>query len=215
MRRHDHIFVDPAAWHWLIEGRADIAADTLVAPWVAKGWPLIGRRTTIGERTGVPLGLSLPPFAGRKRLSFLMQNSDIVSIARPPVLSSTIPFAPATWWPTLFHLARLASRHSAEARVFGSLAWQTVTRLDYLTPSSDIDLLLSVTRDTDLLGFARDLARTEATAPMRLDGEFVRCDGAAVNWREFLAGQQEVLVKTVAGISLVKSLAFLSEGADE
>ena len=40
---------------------------------------------------------------------------------------------------------------------------------------------------------------------MRLDGELVRDDGAAVNWREFHAGAREILVKTVGGVALLDS----------
>ena len=48
-----------------------------------------------------------------------------------------------------------------------------------------------------------DLAAIEAAAPMRLDGELVRDDGAAVNWREFHAGAREILVKTIDGVALL------------
>jgi phosphoribosyl-dephospho-CoA transferase len=94
--------------------------------------------------------------------------------------------------------------------VFGSLAWRALTGLDYLTGRSDLDLLLHVHRDTDLLRLAADLALIEALAPMRLDGEFVRGDGAAVNWREFHAGAREILVKTVGGVALLDTTQFLS-----
>ena len=85
---------------------------------------------------------------------------------------------------------------AVEARVFGSLAWRALTGLDYLTDRSDLDLLLHVHRDTDIHRLTAELAGIEAAAPMRLDGELVRDDGAAVNWREFHAGAREILVKT-------------------
>ena len=66
-----------------------------------------------------------------------------------------------------------------------------------MTDRSDLDLLLHVHRDTDLHPPGRRPGRIEAAAPMRLDGELIRDDGAAVNWREFHAGAREVLVKTI------------------
>ena len=104
---------------------------------------------------------------------------------------------------------RLAAEHQAEARVFGSLAWQALTGLDYLTGSSDLDLLLHVRDDVDVQRLIAELAEIEAGAPMRLDGELVRADGAAANWREFHAGAAEILVKTTAEVTLVTRERFL------
>ena len=188
----------------------DLAAEPLVALWADKGWPLVGRRAMPGEAQGVPLGLPLPPLAGKRRLSLLMQAEDIVSTSPPPALKSARGAAPPAWRPTLDALGELASRHSVEARLFGSLAWRALTGLDYVTDRSDLDLLLHVHRDTDIHRLTAELAGLEAAAPMRLDGELVRDDGAAVNWREFHAGAREVLVKTVGGVALLDRSLFLS-----
>ena len=155
-----------------------------------------------GEASGVALGLPLPPFAGKKRLCFLLPSDAIVSVARPPLLKDVRTSAPRRWWPALDRLDELALRHSVEARAFGSLAWQALTGLDYVTGRSDLDLLLDVGRNTDLDRLVRDIAALETTAPMRLDGELMREDGAAVNWREFHAGSGEVLVKRIEDVRL-------------
>jgi phosphoribosyl-dephospho-CoA transferase len=114
------------------------------------------------------------------------------------------------WCPTLDRLGKLALRHSVEARVFGSLAWRILTGLDYLTDRSDLDLLLDVRRETDLDRLVADIAAIEADAPMRLDGELMRDDGAAVNWRELHAGAGEVLVKSIDGVGLLDRDLFIS-----
>jgi phosphoribosyl-dephospho-CoA transferase len=54
------------------------------------------------------------------------------------------------------------------------------------------------------------VAASETDAPMRLDGELMREDGAAVNWREFHAGAGEVLVKDIEGIRLLDRELFIS-----
>ena len=208
MRRHQLAFVSPAAWRSLLQTRDDLATDHLVADWVDKGWPLIGRRATAGEPHGVALGLPLPPFAGRRRLSLLMQPEDVLSTAQPPALSTARGVAPRAWWPTIDALDEVAARHALKARMFGSLAWCVLTGLDYLTDRGDLDLLLYVHRDTDLHRLAAEIARVEAAAPMRVDGELVRDDGVAVNWREFGAGAREILVKTVGGVTLLDRDGF-------
>ena len=158
IRRHDLIFVSPAGWRSLLETRADLAADAFVALWADRGWPLIGRRAAPGEAHGVPLGLPLPPSAGKRRLALLAQAEDIASASPPPALKSARGAAPPAWQPTLDALDALASRHSVDVRLFGSLAWQVLTGLDYLTDRSDLDLLLHVHHDTDIHRLTTELA---------------------------------------------------------
>ncbi|WP_038762003.1 malonate decarboxylase holo-[acyl-carrier-protein] synthase, partial [Burkholderia pseudomallei] len=49
---------------------------------------------------------------------------------------------PPAWRPTLARLRALADAHRVDCRVFGSLAWQTLTGLRYLSDESDLDVLL-------------------------------------------------------------------------
>jgi phosphoribosyl-dephospho-CoA transferase len=210
LRRHDLVYVSSSAWRSLLKTRDDLAGEPLVARWVDRGWPLIARRAVPGEAAGLPLGLPLPPFAGKRRISLLMQLDDIVSTAPPPELIACIKVAPMRWRRTLSKVASLASRHSVQPRIFGSLAWRMLTGLDYLTDGSDLDLLLPVSRGIDLVRLTSELAAIEAVAPMRLDGELVRDDGAGVNWRELHAGVAEVLLKTSSGVTLQKANFLLS-----
>ena len=211
--RHDLVFVSRPGWRTMLAERPDLTDEPLMARWPEEGWPAIRRRAMPGESSGMALGVPLPPSAGKKRLCFLLQTDDIMSVAQSPSLNDAREVAPLAWQPTLDRLADLASRHSIKARVFGSLAWRTLTGLDYLTPRSDLDLLLDVRRETDLDCLAADLAAVEADAPMRIDGELMRDDGAAVNWREFHAGASEVLVKHIDGVRLLSRRGFMSGGA--
>ena len=197
----------------MLAARDDLAVEPLVARWAEEGWPAIRRRAIPGEPSGMALGMPLPPFAGKRRLAFVVQTDDVVSIARPPSLHVASGSAPSSWRSTLERLDELSLRHAVGARVFGSLAWQTLTGLDYVTRHSDLDLLLDIDRDTDLDRLTADLATIEATAPIRLDGELMRPDGAAVNWRELHSGADEVLVKRIDGVGLLDRRAFIAGGA--
>jgi phosphoribosyl-dephospho-CoA transferase len=211
IRRHDLVLVSPAAWRSLLQRHDDLAGEPLVVEWVDRGWPLIARRAMHGEADGLPLGLPLPPFAGKRRLSVLAQPEDIVSTAPPPGLSAAISVAPNRWQQTLGAVVSLASRFGVEARIFGSLAWCTLTGLDYLTDTSDLDLLLPIHCCSDLVRMTADLAAMEAKAPMRIDGELMRDDGAAVNWRELHTGARELLVKTIDSVALLDAKIFLGD----
>lgn len=204
MRRHDLVFVDAAAWRAQIATCDELAADRIVATWAEHRWPLVCRRASSSD--GIALGLPLP---GKRRLSFVVRREDIISTSPPPSLAAASRVAPRAWWSTLAALHELAVSHGVEARVFGSLAWQTLTGLCYLTAGSDLDLLLHIEHDTDARGLVGGLAEIEESAPMRIDGELMRSDGAAVSWRELHVHGREILVKTVGGVALLDAERFL------
>jgi phosphoribosyl-dephospho-CoA transferase len=208
-RRHDLVFVSPTAWRSFVETRDDLAEDPLVAGWVDRGWPLIARRLAPEEGHGVPLGLPLPPSAGKRRIGLLMDPAGIRSIARPPLLSAAFRVAPAAWIPTLHTLNHMATRLDVEARVFGSLAWCLLTGLSYLTARSDLDFILSLPRPRDFPELMTELDSIDSAAPMRLDGEIVRDDGAGVHWRELHSGAPDVLAKTAGRPTLLNSTEFI------
>jgi phosphoribosyl-dephospho-CoA transferase len=212
LRRHDLIFVSPAAWRCLLQTRDDLSGEPLIVHWADRGWPLVARRATPCESDGVALGLPLPPFAGKRRISLLMRPEDIIAKAPPLELHAAMNAAPEPWRHTLDELASLASRQGAQARIFGSLAWRALTGLDYLSAGSDLDFLLPLPRETDLARLTTSLAAIDAAAPMRLDGELVRDDGASANWRELHTGEREVLVKTAGAVALLDAKHFLSGG---
>lgn len=194
----------------MLDARDDLAADSLLARWPKMRWPAIRRRALPCEADGLALGLPLPPSAGKKRISLLVDFNHVASVARPPLLRQARAYAPRNWWPTLDRLDGLARRHAVDARVFGSLAWQSLTGLDYVTGRSDLDVLFEFQGETDLDRFVADVAEIETGAPMRLDGELTGADGAAVNWREFHGGASELLVKSIERVVLLGRHQFIS-----
>jgi len=194
----------------MLDARGDLATESLLARWPKMRWPTVRRRALPSEATGLALGVPLPPSAGKKRLSLLVDVDHIASVARPPLLRQARPYAPRNWWQALDRLDELAHRHSVDARVFGSLAWQALTGLDYVTGRSDLDVLFEFRRETDIDRFVADVAAIETGAPMRLDGELMGADGAAVNWREFHGGASELLVKSIERVVLLGRHQFMS-----
>ena len=209
LRRHDLVFVSPTAWRSFLETREDLAGDPLVAGWVDRGWPLIARRLAPEEGHGVPLGLPLPPSAGKRRIGLLMDPAGVKSTARPPLLSAALRVAPGAWIPALRALNHVAARLGVEARVFGSLAWCLLTGLNYLSVSSDLDFILSLPHSRNFAELMTELDSIDSAAPMRLDGEIVRHDGVGVHWRELHSGARDVLAKTAGVPRLLNSAEFI------
>lgn len=210
LQRHQLVRLKPASWSELLHARGDLAGEPLLQGWADCGWPLIARRPLPGEAGGHALGLPLPPSAGKRRIAVNVQYEDIDVVSSLPRLSETIDSAPAAWESSLHRLDALAERYGVEAGVFGSLAWQWLTGLAYLSPSSDLDIVWTLPQREHIRAFLDELAGIETKAPMRLDGELARTDGAGVNWRELHAGAKDLALKTSGDVHLCTYEAFVA-----
>lgn len=207
LRRHQLVRLYPAAWESLLRARADLAGESLLYDWATRSWPLIARRRGPLDGDGVVLGLPLPPSAGKRRIAVEVRTGDVASVDPLPSVSEVLGTAPAVWQRCLQELMDLSRTYGVRDGVFGSLCWQLITGLTYLGPHSDIDIAWTLPRADQLEGFLDALADIDARAPVRLDGELVRADGAGANWRELRAGGAELALKTA-------TRALLSARAD-
>ncbi|VTZ48279.1 Phosphoribosyl-dephospho-CoA transferase [Methylocella tundrae] len=211
--RHALLRVEAQAYALMLAERPDLT-DPLLKDWVLADRPLIARRRApCDARDLVPAGVPLPPAHGKKRIALQLAPGAILSLEPPPLLADCAAFAPAGWRPAIEAILHFCNGVGVEPRVFGALAWSALTGLDYLSPSSDLDLLFAVAPDADVAALLEGLARIDAGAPMRLDGEILRLDvGFAGNWRELAAGAEEILVKTIKDVALWPRRAFLTPG---
>jgi phosphoribosyl-dephospho-CoA transferase len=202
-QRHTLIYPRPQAWTRLLENRDGLARHPLLLEWAERGWPLIARRPSAHERDGVAVGLPLPPAAGKARIALIIAVEDIARVAPLPALSQAIGTAPTAWQPHLHTLQRASKDHGVTVQVFGSLAWEHLTGLSYVTDASDLDLAWSAPRRPQFASLLNTIAHTDAASPMRLDGEIVFADGAAANWRELHSNAAHVILKTSSALTLV------------
>jgi phosphoribosyl-dephospho-CoA transferase len=213
--RHRFVRVARDALEACVASRADLRDEALVRDWGARGWPLIVRRTGPCDAgaAGVPLGLPLPRSAGKRRIGVTLPAEAIKSVQLPPALASLRDIAPVKWHASIDALDAVARRYGVSCHAFGSLAWQGLTGLRYLSDQSDLDILFDLPLASDvpvaLAALLADIAACDAVAPMRIDGEIIRMDGAGVNWRELHAGIDEVVVKSSANVVLASPRAFL------
>ena len=189
--RHDLVRVEPAAFEAYaayLRDRPFLGAGALACGWAEAGRPLIVRRIGPGDPDHcIPLGLPLPPDAeGRRRIAIALPPDGLAPV-RSPTLAEARTSAPAAWHPTLDALDAVGARHGLVPRPFGSLLWQAVTGLAYLTAGSDLDVLwpLADAWEPDRLrGLLDGIAAVAERAPMRLDGEVLCPDGGGIQWRE-------------------------------
>lgn len=207
IERHTMVKVSAAGWSAVMTRYPELASEPIVAGWARAGHPLIVRRLAYSDAVGlVPLGLPLPPSHGKRRIALSLPAADIVASALPPLLSDAAAAAPSAWGETIELLLKLLPG----TRTYGSLAWQHLTGLPYLSDSSDLDLLWPLSSAEQARTLPSDIARVAKQAPMRLDGEIAGPAGA-VQWRELTGtDEDEIIVKSSAGVSSATRAAFLA-----
>jgi len=204
------------------ECRASIAAQVTddkmhaqAAAWLAEDRPLVVARQPCGEaRSGaIAVGLALPPAQGKHRISLTVAAKDIARYTPPLRLTDAIVHAPAEWQPALAELESSAAKIDLELRVFGSLAWQALSGIQYLNPQSDIDLLWRPLSNAQLQQGIALLSRWEQDRGLRADGEVLFGRSSAVSWREWATlrsgNDQRVLVKRASSAELVEARELL------
>ncbi|MBB4396301.1 malonate decarboxylase holo-[acyl-carrier-protein] synthase [Bradyrhizobium sp. ERR14] len=207
LARHSMVKASASAWTAVMNRYPELASEPIVAGWADAGRPLIVRRPACSDTADlVPLGLPLPPSHGKRRIAVSLAAADIVASAPPPLLADAAAVAPEAWQATIEKLVRLLP----ETRSYGSLAWQHLTGLPYLTDSSDLDLLWPLSSVRQPASLLSDIAGIAKQAPMRLDGEIVGPAGG-VQWRELTGTDaDEVLVKGSTGVTTTTRAAFLA-----
>jgi phosphoribosyl-dephospho-CoA transferase len=192
----------------------DDAMHVQVAAWLAADRPLVVARQpdTIAPNT-ISVGLALPPAQGKRRIALSVAAHEIVRYTPPLLLADAIAHAPVEWQLALAELDAAATNIDIELRVFGSLAWQALSGLHYLTSQSDIDLLWHPLSHTQLQRGIALLARWEQASGLRADGEVLFGASSAVSWREWSTlksgDDQRILVKCTSSADLVDARELL------
>lgn len=111
------------------------------------------------------------------------------------------------------HLYRSAEGRGIKFAVYGSLAWQALTGLAYVTPTSDLDVLVTVRSERELME-SLDLMKGRA-GNLPLDGEVIFPNGMAVAWKEVDQLRKDgweglVLAKSLMDVQLIGARQFFT-----
>ncbi|GAC1419321.1 MAG: malonate decarboxylase holo-[acyl-carrier-protein] synthase [Burkholderiaceae bacterium] len=213
-QRHSLVWLTPTGWDAVQAANlgAVAGARDAMARWRAADWPLVATRRTADLPPGrTAVGLPLPPDActGTKpRIACVVEAGGILRHSAALGLGAALTSVPTHWRATLAALYLEAEESGLCLRVFGSLAWQSITGMHYLHEASDIDLLCSPTSERELNVSIELLTRYALVLP--LDGEIIFPRAAGVAWKEWCdvlswppRSPRRVLVKYVDGVELV------------
>lgn len=212
--RHTLVWIRPESRAAVSAQVADEKLRAHVASWLAADRPLVvARQPDNIVADTIAVGLASPPVQGKRRIALGVSARDIVRHTPPLLLADTIAHAPAELQPELAELHDSAINTGIKLHVFGSLAWQALSGMQYLTPQSDIDLLWHPRSNMQLQQGIALLERWEISSGLRADGEVLFGAGCAVSWREWAAmgcgDDQRVLVKRERSAGLVAARELL------
>ena len=214
LRRHDLVWLATDSDAGVFAANARHA--TIVREWVAQQRPLVVARQPEDISAGyVALSISIALPALRQRVCVHVPRQLLVRHWGALPLASAIPGAPRQWQAAMAKIGQLCHALGIRAGVYGSLAFQILTRQDYLTPTSDLDLLFDCSPGVDLPALLAGLQDASA-GDLRIDGEVRLQGGWAVPWRELAmalaaGGPARVLAKSDRAASLMDVGEFLEQ----
>jgi phosphoribosyl-dephospho-CoA transferase len=213
LRRHQLARLSEGGWATILERPWDQQARDCLTHWATHRLPLVVTRQPhdAAAHGSIALGLPAPARWDRRRLALQVPRGAVLCLDEFPSLAEVqAMLPPAARYPTRKLIDRLDTCR-ATSRVFGSYGWQALSGLDHLRPGSDLDIAVSV----DAAAHADDVTHVLQSfdvTQLRLDGELLFNDGAAVAWREWIewrAGSaRAVMVKQLNGVTLERDVAW-------
>jgi phosphoribosyl-dephospho-CoA transferase len=195
LRRHSFVWItDSGSSSRFAEGKTTLNDVVCLRNWLGRGRPVIIRRPCISEDgKSVYVGLSLPPDPVKRRLAFRLPFSSLANVVEPPLWTEC-----AQAFSESSHMASpilsIIEAAKLPLQTFGSYAWQHHTGLSYVTPHSDIDLIIPINRREDWRRFRHLMSETQMT-DHRVDLEIILNGDASFHWREFEAPGTRLLFK--------------------
>ena len=183
LQRHHLIWLDPLLD--VTPCTPDFGHAAFVRGWAVEERPFVVARQpkqSLMGATHIALGLSLPKPATRQRISLYVPKEAILRQSAPMELR--LSMAPAPHWQMLIsRILDICTTAHVTPCVYGSLLWQTISNREYITDTSDLDVLFVCNNSSNMNLLLDSLASLNESGP-RLDGEILAPAGWAVAWRE-------------------------------
>jgi phosphoribosyl-dephospho-CoA transferase len=194
LKRHDLVWLKKSAWQNLIKAQP-FETQEILSQWPQENWPAVVCRNE-STRPEIAIGISLLDSQNKKiRVAGFVESNDILNHQNALALKDVLFAAPMRWQAQLVEFLTSPYQFS----VFGSLSWQAITKKNYVSPSSDIDLLYRPRAQSDLDGALK--VWQEFAKRLPLDGEIEFQSGEAVSFREWQRSER-LLCKSLTEVRL-------------
>ena len=216
--RNQLVWLRNSGWEQVCERQDsawDAEAQTILQHWRRMQLPLVVCMQRVPHNPAtISLGLPAPNRWNRRKLALEVLPQAIERTGEFPLLKQLAPVYINL--PAMQKFLDVMQVHPVQLQVYGSFGWQFLTGMDYLRPTSDLDLRAQVPDHT----MAREMAGALGALqlPLRVDGELAFADGRAIAWREYLqwvdGKVNSLLVKSRTSVQLMNgnALAALDQG---
>lgn len=192
-RRHCFVWLDPDIPQTLPPVRL---GSEVLERWIPDGRPLVVRRPCLGPNGDtVHLGIALPPSLGKQRIAVEVPRSSVQRLLEPPSWEDCGAHVSPSAHRAVRELEAAAAAAGVTLRTFGSHAWQFLTKLPYVHPDSDLDLILPVDTAAVWDGLRPRLEALSWPSAPRMDLEVIVKGDASFQWREFITQSPRLLFK--------------------
>ena len=170
--------------------------------WIQRNQPfVVVRQDDIDEdideqrlKIAVSLSADKSPLS---RVAFMVNKSDILSISQPLSWINIVDVLKILKIAEFTNNINELILNGLNPCVYGSYSWQIITGNGYTNQSSDLDLLLYISKSEQLNNIQSILVSMEQNSGVRNDGELIFAKDYAVAWREWYSDAKEILVKTI------------------
>lgn len=175
-----------------------------VQQWIAEGMAFVCPRQNHRSNT-LQLGLAFVDNGIKHRAFLQVRYQDVLRSEAPHELTDCLDLFNEGEAAVLRQLIKKLKSGGLPLYVFGSVAWEKISRKFYRTDKSDLDLLCDVATLQEVRYVTDAFAAVGLDLPFTIDGELRFPGDECVNWREVVAAlahheELEVLVKGEAGV---------------
>jgi len=185
LRRHQLAYLTRPGWLDALRSPMEPDVAGQLQRWAERDLPLVVTKQVQGGACDtIALGWPAPRICAGQRVALRVAAAGIGRFDEFPPALDVVDLLPTRTRSCIESLLRALVALGTVPRVYGSYGWQLLSGLAYVHERSDLDLWLGV-RDLAQADGAVTRLQAGELGPIRVDGELVGPDGAAVAWREY------------------------------
>ena len=214
-RRHDLLLLTQAGLDRLaatIRVSEDPAGTRMADMFAGFRLPVIVRRHSACDQTGIGVGISFPHRENGQRLRFAaaVMPREITEVISPYAIADKHFETLAPPLSALRKIKEIGCVQPGNLGIYGASALQVVTGLRYLHAQSDLDLIIRGETIESLININSVLSALETEMGVKIDVEIVLGDSGEVKMKELLSHQKTVLVKSMTHVDVIEKQVALS-----
>lgn len=219
MDRHDLAYLHPVADLHFLDSSLPEPARQKVYQLLQQSVPMTICRQDNDDAAQVKLAINCLVEGCKYRVACLVEADEIQLITRPLSLHTLLIERPQSFQDAALHdFAKALVTLNCEVYVYGSYAYEYLTKEAYVRSTSDLDLVLYPKDLTQISAILNLLQQAQALSQIRLDGEIQIHPAWHVSFNELLMiypdQSQSIIVKGLQRVDMLR-LEQLLEGTLE